>query len=80
VNRWPVVFGLLGPQVMAQAIWSWVERIVPDESQRDLIRDYLNPLFQEYAQEMSSFFPGNPPDPWLVKFFIFEEDERQVFP
>ena len=60
---------------MEQAIRSWVERIVHDEAQRKLIAAYLNPLFQEYAQEMSSFFPGNPPDPRLVKFFIFEEEE-----
>jgi hypothetical protein len=80
VNRWLEIFGLLGPEVMAQAIRSWVEGIVHDKPQRNLIAVYLDPLFQEYTQEMSSFFPGNPPDPRLVKFFIFEEEERQAFP
>jgi len=79
VNRWPEIFGLLGPEVMAQSIRSWVERIVHDERQGELAAAYLNPLFQEYAQEMSSFFPASSPDPRLVKFFMFEEAERQAF-
>jgi len=74
-SRWTEVFSLLGPQVMTEVIRSWVEGVVRDESQRNLVTEYLNPLIQEYAQEMSSFFPGNPPDPMLVRFFIFEEDE-----
>jgi hypothetical protein len=80
VNRWPEIFGLLGPELMEQSIRSRVERIVHEEPQRKLVAAYLNPLFHEYAQEMSSFFPGNPPDARLVKFFIFEEEKRQAFP
>ncbi len=73
VGRWAELFCRLGPAVMEQAIRSWVNRIVPDAQQRDLIGAYLDPLFQEYAQEISPFFPDRPPDPRLVKFFIFAE-------
>jgi hypothetical protein len=80
VNSWPGIFGLLGPELMERSIRLWVERIVHDEPQRELVTAYLNPLFQEYTQEMSSFSSESPPDPRLVKFFIFDDEGRQVLP
>ncbi len=73
VSEWAEQFGRLGPAVMEQAIRSWVNRIAPDAQQRELVEAYLNPLFQDYAQEMLPFYPDRPPDPRLVKSFIFEE-------
>lgn len=74
LDRWAGLFRRLGPAVMEQAIRSWVEQIVPDELQRNLVETYLAPLFEDYARELSPFSPGNPPDPRLVKFFIFAEE------
>ena len=73
VGKWSEQFGFLGPEVMEDSIRSRVKRITPDEHQQDLVEAYLNPLFQEYAREMLPFSPGNPPDPRLVKYFMFEE-------
>jgi hypothetical protein len=80
VSGWSELFGLFNPQVMEQAIRSWVQQSVPEVDQQNLVAAYLDPLFREYAQEMSPFLPDNPPDPRLVKFFIFEEEEPQAFP
>ena len=74
VKNWYGLFGRLGSPVMEQSIRSWVERIVPDAPRRNLVEAYLDPLFQEYAREMSPFSPEDPPDPALVRFFIFEEE------
>ena len=74
VKDWYGLFGRLGPPVMEQSIRSWVERIVPDAQRRNLVEAYLDPLFQEYAREFSPFSPEDPPDPALVRFFIFEEE------
>jgi hypothetical protein len=74
LQRWPEWFGLLGPEVLEQSIRAWVERILSEAQQRDLVAAYLEPLFQEYAQEMAPFLASHPPDPRLVKFFIFEEE------
>jgi hypothetical protein len=74
VQRWTELFGFLGPDALEQIIRARVEQILPDARQRDLVGAYLNPLFQDYAQEMAPFFPDHPPDPRLVKFFIFEEE------
>lgn len=74
MNRWAEEFGLLQPAVIEKSIRAWVERIMPDAPQRELIKTYLEPLFQEYAQEMLPFTPDKPPDPRLVRFFMFEEE------
>lgn len=73
VDKWSEVFALLSPEAVVPSIRSWVKGIVHDERRRDLIDAYLNPLFDEYAQEMSLFCAANPPDPRLVKFFAFGE-------
>ena len=78
-GQWAEGFGRLKPEAMEDAIRSWVEGIVPDTHQRELIETYLNPLFEEYAQEMLSFAPDNPPDPRLVKFFIFQPQGSEAF-
>lgn len=72
VERWPEIFGLLGPEALEQAIHAWVERIIPEARQRELAGTYLVPLLEEYVREMTSFFPDHPPDPGMVKFFMFE--------
>jgi hypothetical protein len=72
VEKWPEIFGLLGPEALEQCIHARVERIIPEARQRDLTGAYLAPLLQEYAREMNPFFPDHPPDPRLVKFFLFE--------
>ncbi len=73
VARWPEQFAFLDPEVMEDLIRSRVKRITADEPQRELLETYLNPLFMEYAQEMLPFSRGNPPDPKLVKYFVFKE-------
>jgi hypothetical protein len=72
VQEWPELFGLLGPEAMERLMRARVAGLMPEAQQRDLAWAYLDPLFQEYAQEMAPFFPDRPPDPRLVKFFIFQ--------
>jgi hypothetical protein len=75
LNGWLEVFSRLDPRTMVESIRTWVEGIVQEESQRSLVADYLDPLLQDYVQEMASFSSENPPDPRLIRFFIFEEGE-----
>lgn len=73
VTQWAGAFGRLQPEAIEQSVRAWVERSIPEPPQRELVETYLGPLFQEYAQEMLPFTPEHPPDPRLVKFFMFEE-------
>jgi hypothetical protein len=72
VEKWPELLGLLGPDLMERRLRARVERIIPDARQRDLAWAYLAPLLEEYGREMTAFSPEYPPDPRLVKLFIFE--------
>jgi hypothetical protein len=74
VQRWTELFGFLGPEAMERVIRARVEQTFPEARQRDLVWAYLNPLSQEYAREMAPFSTDHPPDPKLVKFFIFEDE------
>jgi hypothetical protein len=74
VGRWLQLFAFLQPKAMEPVIRSWVLQNVPDEKQQKLAAVYLDPLFQEYEQEMSPFRPDHPPDPRLVRFFIYERE------
>ncbi|GLI34527.1 DUF6178 family protein [Desulforhabdus amnigena] len=74
ITKWPAAFSMLLPDPLEKLIRSWIDRIVPDASQREMVSAYLDPLFREYAEEMRPFTGGTPPDPRLVKHFLFSAD------
>lgn len=80
VTQWAEGFARLQPEAMEEAIGLWVVGIMKDVEQRKLVEAYLRPLFEEYAQEMLPFAPDHPPDPRLVKFFMFQPQGSKAFP
>ena len=70
---WPDLFPLLGPGAMEDAIRSWVHEITADPTQLGLLDAYLNPLFRAYEEETAPFLDAAPPDPRLMKLFLFQE-------
>ncbi len=71
VRGWANLFPSLQPSAMEETVRSWVEGVVASAGQRELLESYLNPLFREYAEEMAPFAREQPPDPHLVKSFLF---------
>jgi len=80
VEQWAEGFGRLQPADMAPTIRSWVDKLVPDADERELVGAYLNPLLDEYTQEMLPFDSDHPPEPRLVKFFMFQRQYPEAFP
>jgi hypothetical protein len=72
VGLWPSVFPLLHPDVLEQRIRSWVARVMAGSQCLAAVESYLNPLFMAYREEM--MLPGfpEPPDPRLIRFFLFK--------
>jgi len=73
VERWPEIFPLFGAESIEQAIHSWIDRAIGDPSAASHVEAYLAPVLMSYQQEMAPFSDANPPDPRLVKFFLFKE-------
>jgi tetratricopeptide (TPR) repeat protein len=78
---WSDLFPRLQPSTMEASIRSWVNERAqramstnPDVSWPSFVDIYLNPLFQEYIEEMMPFSPHDPPNPRLVRFFLFKRE------
>jgi hypothetical protein len=73
VRLWEGLFPLLGHDAMEERVGWWAEGVLTGPVQRALAQAYFEPLFRTYAQEMAPFGSGRPPDPRLVRFFLFTE-------
>jgi hypothetical protein len=71
-KSWPKLFSCLQPSDMDSAIMDWVYRVL-SPAKRSLIQAYLTTILRDYDFEMRPFSPYNPPDPAMVKFFMFSE-------
>jgi hypothetical protein len=71
VSNWPGLFSSLQPANMEKAIVEWVHETIPDPQKRVLAESYIRPLLRDYDFEMRPFSDHNPPEPQLVKFFLF---------
>jgi hypothetical protein len=72
VSLWPRLFSLMSPSVLKETIWSWLGKAVPDQNWRTLAEIYLSSIFDAYVEEMAPF-GDSPPDPKLVKLFMFTQ-------
>ncbi len=68
---WPEVFRLLKPPEIDRVVMDWVHRTVFDRERRSLGEAYLVPILRDYDLEMRPFSGQNPPEAYLVKFFMF---------
>jgi hypothetical protein len=71
-QSWPKVFSFLQPCDIDSAVMDWVHRVIGLE-RRSLAEAYLTPLLRDYDFEMRPFSEYNPPEPSLVKFFMFSQ-------
>jgi hypothetical protein len=72
-DAWAEAYPSLAPAGIEKSIRAWINQSIPA---KDTIRDlesYLAPLFRAYEEEMASFEGENPPEPRLVRFFLFKE-------
>lgn len=75
-KAWASLFPLLGTDAMERTLRSKVNEIVPDVPKGSSAWLYLHPLLLAYDEEMAAFPPGDPPEPALVKHFLFASDEK----
>jgi hypothetical protein len=68
---WPEIFPLVQPGPIGAAVTDWIERSVSGEKNKSLARAYFDPILRDYDSEMRPFSWQNPPDPQLVRFFLF---------
>jgi hypothetical protein len=73
VQTWAQLFPSLGVEKIGQAIRSWMDQFIEDPSTARHVEAYLAPLLISYQEEMAPFSNTDPPDPRLVKFFLFKE-------
>jgi len=74
VKRWREVAPLVEPEAMERVIRERADRLGLSPAKRELIEVYLLPLFEAYREEMAAFSGDNPPDPQLMKFFLFKKE------
>ncbi|MFZ2444999.1 MAG: DUF6178 family protein [Syntrophobacteraceae bacterium] len=72
-SDWPAIFPLLRPAEMDRAVMDWAHGVMTDQGQRGLASEYLATVLRDYETEMRPFSEQNPPEPHLVRFFMFEE-------
>jgi len=73
VEKWPELFKVIQPAGMKKAVTDWVHGVIPDPGNRALAETYLASVLREYENELRQFTEDNPPEPYLIRFFIFEE-------
>ena len=73
VELWLELFPLLNADKMKQLIRSWIDRYISDPEVSRHLEAYLAPLLMSYEEEMAPFDDAHPPDPRLVKYFLFKE-------
>jgi hypothetical protein len=74
LGRWHEAFAQLGPDSLEQSIRSWLAGAIQDPTVVLRIETYLHPSFAAYREEMAPFSATNPPDPALVRFFLFKAE------
>jgi hypothetical protein len=74
VGDWPRLFPLLQPDDIDRAVMDWAFGTMPDQPKRVLAEAYLSTILRDYDFEMRSFSGQNPPEPQMVKFFLFREN------
>jgi len=74
VSDWQNLFPKLQPTEIDRAVMDWAFRVAPDGQSRALVQAYLSPVLRDYDFEMRSFSGPNPPEPEMVKFFMFGKD------
>jgi len=75
VHEWPGIFPFLDPERIREAISRWIREVLKDPRQRERAEAYFAPVIENYALEMEPFGPENAPDPEMVRFFLFTEEE-----
>ena len=71
VKDWNFISPALGPAVMREVILAHTAMIAPAEEKRALLMAYLEPVFQTYEEDLSHIQAGAPPEPALVRYFLF---------
>ncbi len=71
VKAWDALFPLLEPDVVISGIRKWTSRVVTDSRQRAFVERYLEPLLEDYREEMRKFSRDAPPSPRYIRFFLF---------
>jgi len=69
VTSWPSAFPVLAGDAIKETILTHLAEIAPEDEKSAQVKTYLDPLFESYEEEMSSF--SAPPDPAIVRFFLF---------
>lgn len=70
--EWPAIFPLLQPTEIDRVVMDWVHLVIADQQARGLAVEYLTPVLRDYETEMRPFSGLNPPEPQLVRFFMFQ--------
>lgn len=77
VKQWPALFPQLQPAPMEEAILERIYDTISDSDKRSLAEAYLRPILDDYSSEMGQFTADSPPEPQLVKFFMFLEGSEE---
>jgi len=72
LGRWHEAFAQLSPDSLEQSIRSWLAGAIQNPTVVLHIETYLHPSFAAYRDEMAPFSAANPPDPALIRFFLFK--------
>lgn len=72
LSRWPEAFAHLSSAGLEQSIRSWLMDTVGNPTVALHIETYLHPRFTAYRDAMAPFSQANPPDPSLIRFFLFK--------
>lgn len=75
VSMWPSLKPLLTPHGLDELIRDWIRKILADSSQQELAEAYFTPILAAYAAEMEPFGDGKIPDPEMVRFFLFTDQQ-----
>ncbi|MDR3568009.1 MAG: DUF6178 family protein [Syntrophobacteraceae bacterium] len=71
---WPEIFSSVHPRTIRGAVTKGIEGTVSEAKRRSLVLTYLDPILRDYELEMGAFSLKGPPDPQLVRFFVFTEE------
>jgi hypothetical protein len=70
-SAWPEIFPLVQPRAISAALGEWIEAALDDSTAKALAKAYFDPILRDYELEMRPFSWQNPPEPEMVRFFVF---------
>ncbi|MGC9196498.1 MAG: DUF6178 family protein [Syntrophobacteraceae bacterium] len=70
-SAWPEIFPLVQPRAISTALGDWIQGALNESTKVSLARAYFDPILRDYELEMRPFSWQNPPDPEMVRFFVF---------